>query len=208
MELKTSYYYFKKGLSKSFCKKIIKKCLSLKKQRQRGVTFKYQNGKINKSRLKSLLKLRDSDIVFFDDEIIYKEIFNLVRRANKGAEWNYDFDWCETIQFTIYAENQHYGWHCDMGPEVYGDSQPVPYRGKIRKLSCSVLLNDPKEFEGGEFEFDFRNNKGGKNIGVATELDGPGSVIVFPSYIWHRVKPVTKGTRYSLVFWFLGPPYR
>jgi PKHD-type hydroxylase len=208
MELSTSYYYFNKGFNKSFCKKIIKNCLSLKGARQKGITFKYDDKKLSKNKLKDLFKLRDSDVVFFDDQLIYNDIFTLVRKANEAAGWNYDFDWCETTQFTIYGKNQHYGWHCDMGPKPYDDSSPVPHRGKIRKLSCSVLLNDPKEFEGGEFEFDLRNNEKGKNIIVAKELERTGSVIVFPSYIWHRVKPVTKGTRYSLVFWFLGPPYR
>jgi PKHD-type hydroxylase len=81
---------------------------------------------------------------------------------------------------------------------------------KIRKLSVSVLLSDPKDFKGGEFEFDFRNHdpKDKENKQVAKELNKKGSMIVFPSFIWHRVKPVTKGVRYSLVLWYLGHPWK
>ena len=43
---------------------------------------------------------------------------------------------------------------------------------------------------------------------LCTEIRPQGSVIVFPSFVWHRVTPVTKGTRYSLVLWTCGQPFR
>ena len=74
----------------------------------------------------------------------------------------------------------------------------------------SVSLSDPKNYKGGDLEFDFRNVETGKkpNIRKCKELLPKGSIVVFPSYVWHRVTPVTKGTRYSLVIWNLGWPYR
>ena len=60
----------------------------------------------------------------------------------------------------------------------------------------SIILND--EYEGGEFEFFAKD----------TILSKRGTIIVFPSYMQHRVKPVTKGTRYSLVTWFCGEPFQ
>ena len=74
--------------------------------------------------------------------------------------------------------------------------------GHVRKLSMSVMLNS--NFEGGEFEFVTYN----KEVGTITSIEATaGSIIVFPSSMEHRVAPVTKGTRYSLVCWFVGPPF-
>ena len=68
----------------------------------------------------------------------------------------------------------------------------------------SILLN--KDFSGGKFQF--VNVYNGKKLIQTPELKETGSVIVFPSFMEHRVAPVTKGTRYSLVTWFLGPPFK
>jgi PKHD-type hydroxylase len=69
-------------------------------------------------------------------------------------------------------------------------------------------LSDKKEYKGGNLEFDFRNTESGKpNIVKCIEFMPRGSVIVFPSFIYHRVTPVTNGTRYSLVAWNLGNPF-
>ena len=82
-----------------------------------------------------------------------------------------------------------------------------PAKDKIRKLSVTVSLTDPKEYKGGELEFDFRNQDK-SNIRTCTEILPKGSLVVFPSFVWHRVKPVTKGVRHSLVIWNLGYPFR
>jgi PKHD-type hydroxylase len=87
-----------------------------------------------------------------------------------------------------------------------------PLHGKIRKLSVTISLSDPKTYKGGELEFDFRNKDNSKNgvsnIQECKEIKRKGSVVVFPSHLWHRVKPVTKGIRYSLVVWNLGEPFK
>ena len=70
----------------------------------------------------------------------------------------------------------------------------------------TLSLTDPKEYEGGEFQFDFRDRKD-KNIITCKEVKKKGSIVVFPSFVWHRVTPVTKGIRNSLVCWNLGKPY-
>ena len=74
-------------------------------------------------------------------------------------------------------------------------------------------LTDGSEYEGGELEFDFRNYDPHirdelKHLKQAKEILPKGSIVVFPSFVWHRVKPVTKGTRYSLVMWNLGYPFK
>ena len=68
--------------------------------------------------------------------------------------------------------------------------------GKTRKLSMTIVLNN--DYEGGEFQF--------FNYKDQLIKEKKGTVIVFPSYMVHRVRPVTKGTRYSLVVWFCGEP--
>lgn len=95
------------------------------------------------------------------------------------------------LQFTRYtAPSEHYHWHVDRG-----------HLTPTRKLSVSVQLNDPTEYEGGELQFKF----GHENETVEQKQ---GMAVFFPSYTLHRVKPVTKGTRYSLVAWISGPPFK
>jgi len=121
---------------------------------------------------------------------IYKILYDCIQNCNRDF---YQFkltEITEHIQYTVYneADQGHYDWHVDMGP------------GKARrKLSLIVQLSDPSEYEGGELQI---------NAGtiVVPEKD-KGTVILFPSYLLHRVTPVTKGTRRSLVLWIEGPPF-
>ena len=81
-----------------------------------------------------------------------------------------------------------------------------------RKLSVTCQLSDSSEYEGGELEFDYRNYSPNKrdeltHVMKAKPALKKGSIVVFPSFVWHRVRPVTKGTRYSLVVWNLGYPF-
>ncbi len=80
--------------------------------------------------------------------------------------------------------------------------------GKIRKLSVTINLNQPGEYEGGNLKFDFGPHSQGKRFHEVTEIRPQGSIIVFPSWTYHQVTPVTKGTRYSLVLWSLGLPFK
>jgi predicted 2-oxoglutarate/Fe(II)-dependent dioxygenase YbiX len=76
-----------------------------------------------------------------------------------------------------------------------------------------MAITDGSEYTGGELEFDFRNYSPNmrdelKHRIQCKEILSKGSIIVFPSFVWHRVKPVTSGTRYSLVVWNLGRPFK
>ena len=68
-------------------------------------------------------------------------------------------------------------------------------------------MSDPKDYKGGDLQFQFRN-KTDPNIIDTVDIKSKGSVIVFPSNVWHQVTPVTKGIRHSLVIWNLGQPYK
>ena len=221
MNLTNYYYYFKSALSPRICDDIV--AYGKRHQTEMAVTgglgrnnnkeaYK-SDGTMKKGALKNLQKKRKSEIVWVNDQWIYKEIHPFIHEANKTAGWNFDWDFSESCQFTKYGVGQHYGWHCDSWDKPYDKPNDLNSHGKIRKLSVTVSLSDPSEYEGGNLEFDFRNqidwerNKKSK-IKECTEIRPRGSIIVFPSFVWHRVNPVTRGTRYSLVIWNLGKPFR
>jgi PKHD-type hydroxylase len=208
MNLQNYYYYFKSALTPRFCDELIKYGKS--KSDSLALTGSAQNKKLDKKAIKDLKKKRDSNIVWLDERWIYKEIQPYVHRANQEAGWNFQWDFSEPCQFTKYKKGQYYGWHCDSWDQPYQRQQGDPTHGKTRKLSVTVTLSDPKDYKGGELEFDFKNRDPDKkpNIKKCTEILPRGSIIVFPSHVWHRVKPVTKGTRYSLVMWNLGYPFK
>ena len=221
MNLTNYYYYFKSALIPRICDDIV--AYGKRHQTEMAVTgglgrdenkdaYK-ADGTMKKGAVKNLQKKRKSEIVWMNDKWIYKEIHPFIHEANKTAGWNFDWDFSESCQFTKYGVGQHYGWHCDSWDKPYDKPNDLNSHGKIRKLSVTVSLSDPSEYEGGNLEFDFRNqvdwerNKKSK-IKECTEIRPRGSIIVFPSFVWHRVNPVTRGTRYSLVIWNLGKPFR
>jgi PKHD-type hydroxylase len=113
--------------------------------------------------------------------------------ANQAAGWGYSLSIQEQTQLGRYksSDNGYYDWHMDAA---------TPQNGMQRKLSISILLSDPSEFEGGELQF-----KGLEDRKILTKQ---GSIVVFPSFVEHRVTPVTKGDRYSAVTWASGPSFR
>ena len=207
MNLINSYYYFKSALTHKFCDEVIEH--ALRQKETLGVTGGYEDKKLDNKQLKKLKELRHSDLVWLNDNWIYKEIQPYVRLANTMAGWNFEWDTSESIQFTKYKHNQFYDWHCDSWDKPYNKPNEPLEHGKIRKLSMTCQLTDGSEYTGGELEFDFRNKNPKENtIQQCKEILPKGSVIVFPSFVWHRVKPVTSGTRYSLVLWNLGRPFK
>ena len=99
------------------------------------------------------------------------------------------------IQYTIYegSAHGHYDWHHDVD---WNNND-----GRDRKLSITVQLSDPGDYEGGDFEFS-------EVPALPENYKDKGSVLVFPSFLMHRVLPVTAGIRKSLVAWFWGPQWR
>ena len=111
---------------------------------------------------------------------------------------NYDISGVEAIQITKYEKGDYYDFHID-GKGTHKNT----VNGKVRKISMTIQLND--DYEGGDFQVALC--KGGKVI-LETLEKGLGSIIVFPSILEHCVTPVTSGTRYSLVAWFIGSPFK
>ena len=210
MNLATYYWWFKSAIPPRICDDIIN--YGLKHQDDRAITGGFGRGRdlkkqpLNKKEIKDLKKKRDSNIVWMNDRWIYKEIHPYVVEANQRAEWNFSWDWSESCQFTKYKPGQYYDWHCDSWDKIYEKEGPA--KGKIRKLSVTVSLSDEKDYTGGELEFQFRNMDNPKVTRVCKEILPKGSVVVFPSFVWHRVKPIKKGVMYSLVMWNLGYPFQ
>ena len=142
-----------------------------------------------------------------------KYISDSIETVN-NKHWGFDLSKCEPLQYSIYNEGDYYDWHSDQRDAIYKD-------GLVRKLSFTLFLNE--DYEGGDFEI--ARLSGAREVprvdvenvsatlllndeGMITQPQpSAGTMIVFPSYLWHRVAPVIKGPRKSLVGWFLGKPF-
>ena len=161
---------------------------------------------------------RRSTVRWFMDIGFEQHLRAAVDLANFNAGWKYDIVKPEMLQFTEYSPEDHYSWHTDgagchhaarkwqetIQPTNLTETKDVQLLGTVRKISVSVILND--DYEGGDLEFLVINDKGELEISKITPA--VGSAIIFPSYVMHRVTPVTKGTRYSVVAWYGGPPFK
>lgn len=146
---------------------------------------KTANDEIRKSKIKW---------IYHDEKSawVYDRIRDLSIHANNEI-WKFNlYSVLDSIQYTeYYADGGHYGWHTDIGP------------GSInhRKISITIQLSNDNDYEGGDFELwtggEFRTTPRAK-----------GSAILFPSFTMHRVTPITKGIRRSLVLWVGGEPYK
>ena len=212
MNLHNYFWYFQSAIPPRICDLIVQHGKAIKKEQAitggYGRNRNFETQPLTKKELKDLKKKRDSNVCWFNDAWVYREIQPYIQIANNNAGWNFEWDYSESCQFTIYKKGQYYGWHSDSWYKPYMEEGPT--KGKIRKLSVTVTLSDPKEYKGGELEFDFRQYDPDKprKIRTCTEIFPKGSVVVFPSFVWHRVKPVTQGVRHSLVLWSLGYPFQ
>ncbi len=155
----------------------------------------FQNGTVNKGDVDS--KIRVTDVAWSREKELYELFFPYLDRANQQAGWHFEIDACENFQLGRYKEGQgHYDWHIDGDGHNKIDSNATLLKDKVRKISMVLWLND--NFEGGDFELH-------KSVCEEGRIKPTkGTLIFFPSYYLHKVHKVTKGTRYSLVTWFVG----
>ncbi len=169
------------------CQMVIDKGMSLKKEEAKVGMNRPEGGLDTKKRITSI-----SWIPFKDMPEMYRDIEATMLKANNN---HFGFDGLkltEPAQFTHYHTGGFYDWHMDN--DIAGKHEPP-----IRKISMTLLLSDPSTFEGGELEF--------MSKGKSAKLK-QGQAIFFASWLQHRVKPVTRGERKSLVMWFGGPPFK
>ena len=146
--------------------------------------------------------IRKSRIAWINDLYLREQLFHSINLYNK-QQWNYNVDGLDSIQYGIYPVGGKYDWHCD---DETNDSI-INDRKLTRKLSITIWLNDPDEYEGGEFDIEVLGPRE-KGKRYKTLKLSKGSIVIFKSDKWHRVRPVTSGVRKSLVTWFRGPPFR
>lgn len=206
MNLRYQYWWFKSVIPERICNDILR--YGQEQTKEIALTGNKQKQDLSEKELLNIQKKRKSDVVWMSDRWIYREIQPYIHQANEYAGWNFEWDWSEPCQFTEYKKGQFYDWHCDSYIEPYNNPDNPNTYGKQRKLSMTISLSHPEEYEGGDLEFDFRNTDKGSQPKVCEEIREKGSIVVFPSFIWHRVTPVTKGTRHSLVCWNLGYPFK
>ena len=114
------------------------------------------------------------------------------------CDWNFDLDAIEPLQYGEYGKKEEYGWHVDQHNKPYND-------GRLRKISFSVFLNN--DYTGGEFDLELHSPSVKDRYDTFTKLP-LNTALFFKSDYWHRVRPVTKGVRKSLVGWVLGPKFK
>lgn len=140
---------------------------------------------------------RTSKINFMWDRQKYGMYYDICGKVTSDLNhhfYNFDVEDIEVLQYTEYDSKElgKYDWHTDVGYEYHHN----------RKLSFVIQLSDPTEYEGGELQF-----FGGESAPMIAPKT-KGTFILFPSTNWHRVTPVTKGIRHSLVGWITGPRFK
>ena len=295
MQLKNSYMYYLSAIKPEMCKKIIShglskmvieeskghsKVASTFDGKEKGGTDMKGNktaniatGGANREQLArkgidiDKAYVRDSEVSWLNDKWLYDIFHPYIHHANQQAGWNWQWNFSESFQFTVYHGRKEnggfYGWHADGSSDfksiykaaIKVKDKPVQFKppkrdskgfvvmrpdgkpepdmraadiplkrdkkslapgftdnihmwDKVRKLSMTVNLTKPENYAGGNLKFDLGAHAGKKRFKVCEEIRPQGSVIIFPSFTYHCVTPVTRGTRYSLVLWSLGRPWQ
>jgi len=182
-----NYYFFEKGFTDEELDKIYKDVANIQFINAGTGPENSQDKSIRSSSVKWVPKNKEWGW-------LYDKMMTMIKEANDTI-WNFDlYSVLDDIQYTEYhaTNDGHYGWHQDIGPGALS----------TRKVSITVQLSGPDEYEGGDLEY----WKGGQDIQKAPR--GKGVVFIFPSYMMHRVTPVTKGVRRSFVLWVGGGHYK
>jgi len=158
-------------------------------------TLKKEQGKVGDKEVKDYDKNRRQSTIswlpFNKMQPMYDDLIYLVQKINRNHFGFSNIQITEEAQVSEYSKGQFYNWHTDSTIDM--NTEPP-----VRKLSMTLLLNDPSKFEGG-------------NLEIAEKKMSPmkqGHAAIFASFLQHRVTPVTKGVRKSLVVWFNGEPFK
>jgi len=145
---------------------------------------------IKKSNYRKVIYINPND----DNRWLFTKLITLALEANISS-YNFDIQTItDPLHYVVYPEDGgHLNWHMDVGT------------GKVnqRKLALTVQLSNPNEYEGGNFQI-----WGGGKDQFLNLTKNKGDVIIFPSFLMHRVTPITKGKRKALVFWVGGTPFK
>ncbi len=167
---------------------------------------KLTKGKVISGTKAKFSNVRKSNVKFFNfkdgvglaDWIFFR--LNAVIEGINNRYYNFDLNGYDHFQYTVYhgKEKGKYDFHMDTTMDQDKTDNDC------RKLSMTFLLSEPnKDFKGGEFQINDSEEKNARTIPM-----NKGDIILFPSFMLHRVKPVTAGVRKSIVVWVLGPKFR
>jgi len=169
-------------------------------------------------------EIRSSSINWIEEQQLPIQIENKIeeamQQALKETGWGYDIAYRQPYQFTTYnapeitnkSVGDFYTWHTDAGHEV-------DENGHLRKLSFTLQLTSPDDYEGGYFQWlepmqAFNSMKNSPVVDLTNSIKtlpysvkDIGSIFFFPSFLHHQVTPVTRGTRQSFVGWCVGNQY-
>jgi PKHD-type hydroxylase len=181
-----NYYYYTNAFTPEELQKIIE--IGEKYPKQPGTTVSTnQSEGVSEYRISEISWLPKNE----ETAWIHDKFSDYAIMANKEM-WNFDiWGFGDNLQYTkYYGDGGHYDWHVDLGPGISN-----------RKLSCVLQLSTPEEYEGGQLQI----NPGGNILEVPKGL---GTMVFFPSFLLHRVTPLTSGVRKSMVTWFCGANLR
>ena len=179
------YYWYESVFSPDQCQEIIN--IGKSYPQEGGQTFSGAGGEPSSIRSSTIrwIDYRDPRVEWLVSQLGY-----MVKEANRQLYKLDLYGFTEKLQFTEYeGQGRHYDWHPDIGPNM-----------SKRKISIVVQLSDEKDYEGGELLI---------NTGqLLVPSKSQGSVILFPSFLMHKVEPLRSGNRYSLVSWVSGNTWR
>ena len=180
------------------------------------VEYALRNPKFEDGVAFSQRDIRKSRIAWIDDQGLDIVLLRLGREISRNSGWNLHLRRCDPVQYTEYDAGGKYDWHSDQAPPMPDHRDGIV---KVRKISMTLFLNDPEEYEGGEFDVEIWGpkgsigndsrfkDKGNEEERYVTFKQSKGNAVFFQSDQFHRVRPVISGLRKSLVVWFIGPPY-
>jgi PKHD-type hydroxylase len=184
-------YHFKKW-SSQYCSDLLKK----------AEKYEWSTGVVGDSIVDTSLRRSKVKFINADDyefKYMFDELWLMMIEANQKF-FNFHISKLDFFQIGEYDESNRgeYGKHHDV---FWITKDPIYHR----KLSCSIQLSDPNSYEGGDLIFE---DLDGHDHPKPYDIRQQGSVVFFPSFLNHKVTPVTKGKRHSLVAWFEGPKWR
>ena len=183
-------------LTSEQCDELIQKFDKSKPQKS-GVAGTYEGSELNEN-------VRKVQEVRLKNDVVLSDGFKLTKHIIMACEMpnliNFKFQLekpyqLEDIVLLRYENTDKYDWHLDIGKN----------ETSVRKISAIIQLSDEQDYEGGDFEFSIANDEGDENYFGTRKK---GSLILFPAFLGHRVRPITKGVRYSIVTWILGDAFK
>jgi len=189
--MKGEWCYFKSYVTPELCNKIIANSLLLSSQD--GVVG-LNEGLVDNSIRKSKVRFINSNDLNFT--FLFDLLWKTAISANKDF-FDIQISKLDFVQFTEYNE-EYRGEYKEHHDVFWMNGDPYYHR----KLSCIIQLSNPNDYDGGDFFITEASHP------LDKEARLQGSIVYFPSCIKHKVTPVTRGTRYSLVAWFEGPKWR